>query len=74
MVNARADASGVATEMVTINATIKFSFRNRGTFFGVHVSSTPLDLAYTELTLATGTVSPNLFILNCNGYFLDNKI
>ncbi|KAI3521010.1 hypothetical protein L1887_10467 [Cichorium endivia] len=55
-VNAGADASGVATEMVTINATVKFNFRNRGTFFGVHVSSTPLDLAYTELTLATGTV------------------
>ncbi|CAI9264436.1 unnamed protein product [Lactuca saligna] len=55
-VNAGADASGVATEMVTLNATVKFNFRNRGTFFGVHVSSTPLDLAYTELTLATGTV------------------
>ena len=59
VVNAGADASGVATEMVTLNATVKFKFRNRGTFFGVHVSSTPLDLAYTELTLATGTVSNN---------------
>ncbi|KVI09049.1 uncharacterized protein LOC112500329 [Cynara cardunculus var. scolymus] len=56
VVNAGADASGVATEMVTLNATVKFNFRNRGTFFGVHVSSTPLDLAYTELTLATGTL------------------
>lgn len=56
VVNAGADASGVATEMVTINATIKFNFRNRGTFFGVHVSSTPVDLAYTELTLASGTI------------------
>lgn len=57
VVNAGADASGVATEMVTLNATIKFNFRNRGTFFGVHVSSTTVDLAYTELTLATGSVS-----------------
>ncbi|XP_076949870.1 uncharacterized protein LOC143622684 [Bidens hawaiensis] len=56
VVNAGADASGVATEMVTLNATVRFNFRNRGTFFGVHVSSTPLDLAYTELTLATGSV------------------
>ncbi|KAI7732251.1 hypothetical protein M8C21_028408 [Ambrosia artemisiifolia] len=56
VVNAGADASGVATEMVTINATIKFNFRNRGTFFGVHVSSTPMDLAYSELTLASGTI------------------
>ncbi|XP_076883176.1 uncharacterized protein LOC143531854 [Bidens hawaiensis] len=56
VVNAGADASGVATEMVNLNATIKFSFRNRGTFFGVHVSSTPIDLSYTELTLASGTI------------------
>ncbi|KAF5791714.1 putative Late embryogenesis abundant protein [Helianthus annuus] len=56
VVNAGADASGVATEMVNMNATIRFNFRNRGTFFGVHVSSTPLDLAYTELTLASGTI------------------
>lgn len=73
MVNAGADASGVATEMVTLNATIKFNFKNKGTFFGVHVSSTPMDLAYTELTLASGSVScifllPNLllFDLNCS--------
>ncbi|MFS7955424.1 putative Late embryogenesis abundant protein, LEA_2 subgroup [Helianthus anomalus] len=56
VVNAGADASGVATEMVTLNATVKFNFRNQGTFFGVHVSSTMLDLAYTELSLATGTI------------------
>ena len=60
VVNAGADASGVATEMVAINATIKFNFRNYGTFFGVHVSSTPVDLVYTELTLASGTVSLNI--------------
>ncbi|GJS98905.1 hypothetical protein Tco_0820075 [Tanacetum coccineum] len=52
----QADASGVATEMVTLNATIKFNFRNRGTFFGVHVPSTIVDLAHTELTLATGSI------------------
>ncbi|XP_076889048.1 uncharacterized protein LOC143539699 [Bidens hawaiensis] len=56
VVNAGADASGVATEMVTLNATIRFNFRNRGTFFGVHVSSTPLDLAYLDLPLASGTI------------------
>ncbi|GJR02309.1 hypothetical protein Tco_0525293 [Tanacetum coccineum] len=55
-VSQQADASGVATEMVTLNATIKFNFRNRGTFFGVHVSSTIVDLAHTELTLATGSI------------------
>ncbi|KAL8247015.1 hypothetical protein R6Q59_008231 [Mikania micrantha] len=56
VVNAGADASGVATKMVTLNATVKFNFRNMHTFFGVQVSSTPLELAYTELTLAIGTI------------------
>lgn len=60
VVNAGADASGVATEMVNMNVTIKFNFRNRGTFFGVHVLSTPVDLAYTELTLASGSVSHSI--------------
>ncbi|MFS7974261.1 hypothetical protein Hanom_Chr09g00866501 [Helianthus anomalus] len=34
----------------------KFNFLNRHTFFGVHVSSTALDLAYIELIVASGTV------------------
>nr|GEW47078.1 putative late embryogenesis abundant protein, LEA-14 [Tanacetum cinerariifolium] len=55
VVDARADASGVATKMVTLNATIKFNLRNRGSFFWVHVSSTIVDLAYTDPTLATGS-------------------
>lgn len=50
------DFSGVATEMVSMNCTVKLTFRNTATFFGVHVTSTPLDLSYSELTVATGTV------------------
>ncbi|XP_052205309.1 uncharacterized protein LOC127810095 [Diospyros lotus] len=52
------DFSGVATNMVTMNSTVKLIYRNTGTFFGVHVISTPLDLSYSqsELTLATGTI------------------
>ncbi|KAL0396700.1 UNVERIFIED_CONTAM: hypothetical protein Scaly_0118400 [Sesamum calycinum] len=56
IIQAGSDASGVGTEMVTMNSTVKFIFRNRGTFFGVHVTSTPLDLSFSELTLASGTV------------------
>lgn len=49
--------SGVATSMVSMNSTVKMTYRNTATFFGVHVTSTPLDLNYYELTLATGNVS-----------------
>ncbi|GAY52375.1 hypothetical protein CUMW_141290 [Citrus unshiu] len=56
VVQAGADFSGVATQMVTVNCTVKFTFRNTATFFGVHVTSTPLDLYYSQLTVATGTI------------------
>ncbi|PIN25227.1 hypothetical protein CDL12_02033 [Handroanthus impetiginosus] len=56
VIQAGSDSSGVSTEMVTMNSTVKFVFRNRGTFFGVHVTSTPLDLTFSELMLASGTV------------------
>ncbi|KAJ0097864.1 hypothetical protein Patl1_28671 [Pistacia atlantica] len=55
VVQAGADFSGVATEMVSMNCTVKLTFRNTATFFGVHVTSTPLDLSFSQLTVATGT-------------------
>ena len=60
VIQAGADFSGVATDLATMNATVKFVFRNTATFFGVHVTSTPLQLSYSQLTLASGTV--------CNPY------
>lgn len=56
VIQAGADFSGVATEMVSMNSTVKLTFRNTATFFGLHVTSTPLDLSYSQLTVATGTV------------------
>ncbi|XP_059643353.1 uncharacterized protein LOC132285200 [Cornus florida] len=56
-IQAGADASGVATEMISMNSTVKLIFRNTGTFFGVHVTSTSLDLSYSQLTVATGTIN-----------------
>ncbi|KAK7291386.1 hypothetical protein RIF29_06486 [Crotalaria pallida] len=53
-VQAGADASGVATDMITLNSTLKFTYSNTGTFFGVHVSATPLDLSYSEIVIASG--------------------
>ncbi|TKY55703.1 Late embryogenesis abundant protein, LEA-14 [Spatholobus suberectus] len=56
VIQAGADASGVATSLVSMNSSVKLTFRNTATFFGVHVTSTPLDLNYYQLTLATGTM------------------
>ncbi|XP_057957807.1 uncharacterized protein LOC131150808 [Malania oleifera] len=55
-IQAGMDSTGVATDMVSMNSTVKLTFRNTATFFGVHVTSTPLDLSYSQLTLATGTI------------------
>ncbi|KAF2295274.1 hypothetical protein GH714_032406 [Hevea brasiliensis] len=55
-VQAGSDFSGVATELVSMNCSVKLTFRNTATFFGVHVKATPLDLTYSQLTVATGTM------------------
>ncbi|KAG6495231.1 hypothetical protein ZIOFF_043025 [Zingiber officinale] len=54
IIQAGTDASLVPTDMSTLNSTVSFAFRNTGTFFGVHVSATSLQLDYSQLTVATG--------------------
>ncbi|KAL1821903.1 hypothetical protein ACET3Z_016772 [Daucus carota] len=56
VIQAGSDNSGVATDMITMNATVKLSFRNTATFFGVHVKPTPVNLDYSKITLASGNV------------------
>lgn len=56
VIQAGADTSGVATSLVSMNSSLKLTFRNTATFFGVHVTSTPVDLNYYQLTLATGNM------------------
>lgn len=56
IVSAGSDHTGVATEMASINSTLKFLYRNTATFFGVHVTSTPLDLSYSQINVATGNL------------------
>ncbi|KAF8410338.1 hypothetical protein HHK36_002865 [Tetracentron sinense] len=53
-IQAGMDHSGVPTDMLSLNSTVKILFRNPATFFGVHVSSTPLDLYYYQLKVASG--------------------
>ncbi|MBA0585658.1 uncharacterized protein LOC105797320 [Gossypium raimondii] len=55
-IQAGSDFTGVATDMITMNSTVKMIYRNTGTFFGVHVTSTPLDLSYAQITIASGTM------------------
>ncbi|KAL5714142.1 hypothetical protein ACHQM5_016143 [Ranunculus cassubicifolius] len=55
-IQAGSDSTGVATDMLSMNSSVKFTFRNTATFFGLHVTSTILDLSFSDLTVASGTV------------------
>uniref|UniRef100_A0A0V0I559 Putative ovule protein n=1 Tax=Solanum chacoense TaxID=4108 RepID=A0A0V0I559_SOLCH len=55
-IQAGSDATGVATDMISMNATVKFLYRNTASFFGVHVTSSPLDLSFSELTIGSGAM------------------
>ncbi|XP_024995497.1 uncharacterized protein LOC112528707 [Cynara cardunculus var. scolymus] len=50
------DATGVPTDMLTLNSTVKIFYRNPATFFGVHVTVTPIEIHYFQLKLASGYV------------------
>ncbi|KAH6831633.1 transmembrane protein [Perilla frutescens var. hirtella] len=56
MVQAGSDDSGVSTDMISLNSTVKFNYRNTASFFGVHVSSTPVSLSYSQLKIGSGDV------------------
>ncbi|CAK9174600.1 unnamed protein product [Ilex paraguariensis] len=48
------DMSGVPTKMLTVNCSLRMSIYNPATFYGIHVSSSPVNLVYSEITVATG--------------------
>ncbi|KAG2729070.1 hypothetical protein I3843_01G228600 [Carya illinoinensis] len=48
------DSTGVPTKMLTVNGSLKMNIYNPATLFGIHVSSTPVNLVYLEITVATG--------------------
>lgn len=51
------DASGVHTDMLNLNSTVSILYKNPATFFTVHVTSSPLQLSYFQLILASGQVN-----------------
>nr|CAD1835201.1 unnamed protein product [Ananas comosus var. bracteatus] len=55
-IQAGMDYTGVPTKMMSLNSTVRIAFRNPGTFFGVHVTSTPLDLYFYDLKVASGYI------------------
>ncbi|OMO80011.1 Late embryogenesis abundant protein, LEA-14 [Corchorus capsularis] len=48
------DQSGVPTDMLSLNSTVKISYRNPATFYAVHVTSTPWELHHFQLKIASG--------------------
>ncbi|KAK3034327.1 hypothetical protein RJ639_032225 [Escallonia herrerae] len=48
------DFSGVPTKLLTVNCSVKMVIHNPTTFFGIHVSSSSVDLMYTQLKVASG--------------------
>ncbi|KAG5577008.1 hypothetical protein H5410_057142 [Solanum commersonii] len=53
-VQAGIDWTGVQTDMLTLNSTVRIYYRNPASFFGVHVTATPFELHYYKLKLASG--------------------
>lgn len=54
------DFSGVPTKMLTVNGSLRFTVHNPASIFGIHVSSTPINLLYSDISVATGQVRNSL--------------
>ncbi|KAK1313919.1 hypothetical protein QJS10_CPA06g00682 [Acorus calamus] len=50
------DNTGVPTKMVTMNCTLKMNIHNPASLFGIHVSSSAVNLIFSEIAIATGQV------------------
>lgn len=51
------DFTGVPTKMLTVNGSLRMIVYNPATLFGIHVSSTPINLIYSKISVANGQVS-----------------
>lgn len=60
-VGSGADFTGVPTKMLNVNGSLRISVYNPATFYGIHVSSTPVNLVYSDVVVATGQVTDVLF-------------
>lgn len=55
-VGSMSDNTGVPTKMLHVNGTLRINVYNPATFFGIHVSATPVNLVYSDVVVATGQV------------------
>ncbi|PHT33485.1 hypothetical protein CQW23_25285 [Capsicum baccatum] len=53
-VQAGIDGTGVQTDMLSLNSTVRIYYGNPATFYGVHVTATPIELHYYMLKVASG--------------------
>ncbi|XP_052182647.1 uncharacterized protein LOC127795176 [Diospyros lotus] len=59
------DQTGVPTKLLTVNCSVKMIVFNPATFFGIHVSSSPVHLFYSEIAVATGQLNKYYQPKNC---------
>ena len=50
------DHSGVPTKMVTLNCSLNLAVYNPASMFGIHVTSGPVRLLYSEIAIGVGQV------------------
>jgi hypothetical protein len=50
------DRTGVPTKLVTVKCSLKIDVDNPSTMFGIHVSSTSIQLMYSQIPIANGQV------------------
>lgn len=48
------DLSGVPTKLLTVNGSLRMDIYNPATFFGIHVSASPVNLMFSEIKVAAG--------------------
>ncbi|KAH7850257.1 hypothetical protein Vadar_029924 [Vaccinium darrowii] len=48
------DYTGVPTKFLTVNTSVEMTMYNPATFFGIHISSSSVQLFYSEISVATG--------------------
>lgn len=53
------DNTGVPTNLVTANLSLVLNVYNSAPTFGIHVSSSPINLMYSEIAISTGRVITN---------------
>ncbi|XP_010517707.1 PREDICTED: uncharacterized protein LOC104793116 [Camelina sativa] len=56
-VQAGNDLSGVPTDMLSLNSTVRIFYRNPSNFFSVHVTASPILLHYSNLLLSSGEMN-----------------